>query len=323
MLARKRKICFAVCLLFSLSVFADTAAPISRMLSSVGTDAAIRALNLRLQNAPNDAELHHQLSKIYFHLKKWDDSIGQGEKAVELAPNNSNYWMWLGRAYGEKADSANFISAFGLAKKARTSFEKAVSTNPSNIPALTDLAEFYASAPSIVGGGTDKAKQAASQIAVIDPAKSHWVYAKIDQNNKDYAGAERELKEAIRLSGDGAYWLNLAYMYGTLKRWNDMDYALAQGLASNKRPVEAYYNAATDYLRVERKLPEAAEMMRKYIATGAENDEAPLFQAHYMLGQILEKEGDNVAAANEYRTALILASNYAPAAAALKRLSGQ
>jgi len=295
----------------------------NRVLSSEGTDAAIRALNVRLSSAPNDAELHHQLSKIYFHLKKWDDSITQGEKAVALAPNNSNYWMWLGRAYGEKADNANFISAFGLAKKARSSFEKAVSANPSNIPALTDLAEFYASAPSIVGGGTDKAKQTAGQLATMDPAKSHWVYAKIDQNNKDYAGAERELKEAIRLSGNGAYWLNLAYMYGSLKRWDDMDFAIQQGLASNLRPVEAYYNAATDYLRVGRKLPQAADMMRKYIATGAENDEAPLFQAHYMLGEILEKEGDRAGAASEYRTALNLANNYAPATEALKRISEQ
>lgn len=311
----------AVFLLLTISVFAESAAPDGNTFSVTNTDTAIRALSLRLQSAPNDAQLHHLLSKIYFHLKKWDDSIGQGEKAVALAPNNSTYWMWLGRAYGEKADNTNFISAFGLAKKARSSFEKAVSTDPANVPALSDLAEFYASAPSIVGGGTDKARQTAGQLASLDPAKAHWVYAKIAEHDKDYGTAERELKEAARLSGNGGYWLNLGYMYSQLKRWNDMDYAIEQGLASKKRPVEAYYNAATDYLRVGRELPKAADYMRKYIATGAENDEAPLFQAHYMLGQILEKAGDRAGAAAEYRSALALASNYQPATDALRQLS--
>jgi tetratricopeptide (TPR) repeat protein len=311
----------AVISLLTISVFADSAAASGDVVSATNTDTAIRALNVRLQSAPNDAALHHQLSKIYFHLKKWDSSISQGEKAVALAPNNSEYWMWLARAYGEKADNTNFLSAFGLAKKACSSFERAVSTDPRNIPALTDLAEFQASAPSIVGGGTDKARQTAQRLALLDPAKAHWVYARIAEHDKDWGTAERELKEAARLSGDGQYWLNLGYMYSQLKRWNDMDYAIDQGLASKKRPVEAYYNAATDYLHVGRNLPKAAELMRKYIATAVENDEAPLFEAHYQLGQILEKQGDRSGAAAEYRNALALASNYQPAANALKALS--
>jgi tetratricopeptide (TPR) repeat protein len=307
----------AVVSLLTLSVFAAS----GDVVTATNTDTAIRTLNVRLQSAPNDAELHHQLSKIYYHLKKWDDSISHGEKAVSLAPNKSDYWMWLGRAYGEKADSSNFLSAFGLAKKAGSSFEKAVSTDPANIAALTDLAEFQASAPSIVGGGTDKARQTAQRLATLDQAKAHWVYAKIAQHDKDYGTAERELKEAIRLSGNGQYWLNLAYLYSTLKRWNDMEYAIDQGLASKVRPVEAYYNAATDYLHVGRDLPKAANLMRKYLATAVDNDEAPLFEAHYMLGQILEKQGDRSGAAAEYRSALALASNYQPAANALKALS--
>lgn len=310
-----------VCLLLAFSAFA--AEPATLGIPFTNTDTAIRALNVRLQSAPNDAELHHQLSKVYFHLKKWDDSIAHGERAVDLAPNNSGYWMWLGRAYGEKADNSNFMSAFGWAKRAHSAFEKAAATDPRNIAALTDLAEFYAAAPSIVGGGTDKARQTARQLAALDPAKSHWVYAKIAEHDEDYGTAERELKEAARLSGNGSYWLNLAFLYGKQKRWNDMDSAIQSALTSDKRPVEAYYNAATDYLRVKRNLPQAADMLRKYIASSPENDEAPLFEAHYALGQVLEKQGDKSSAAAEYRNALSLASNYEPALEALKKTSGQ
>lgn len=287
-----------------------------------GMDAAINNLSTRVQVTPYDAEAYHQLSKIYFHLKMWDRSVENGEHAVALAPNNSNYWMWLGRAYGEKADNSSFISAYSLAKKVHNSFEKAVALNPTNVPAMTDLAEFYIEAPGMVGGGTDKAAGMADRLSSLDKGKSHWVRARLAEKNKDFATAERELHDAIRDSGnDGQYWLNLAYLYGNEKRWSEMDNAIANALNTNNQPVDTLYNAASDYYRVGRNLPQAASMLRKYVATAPDNDEAPLFQAHYLLGQVLEKEGDHAAATAEYRNALALASNYAPAAQALKRIS--
>lgn len=293
-------------------------------MRSGNIDATILALNTHVQTTPNDTESYHLLSKVYFHLKMWDPSITYGEKAVKLAPNNSNYWMWLGRAYGEKAENSNFLTAFSLAKKVRTSFEKAVSIDGNNVAALTDLAEYYVDAPAIVGGGSDKAKQVAAKLATLNPGKSHWVYAILNEKDKNYTEAERELREAIRTSGnDGTYWLNLADLYRGQGRWDDMDAAIANGLNSNNRPIAVYYNAATIYLHAERNLPKATALLRKYISTADENDEAPLFQAHYMLGTIMEKQGDKAGAANEYRAALSLASNYAPAADALKRLASQ
>jgi tetratricopeptide (TPR) repeat protein len=309
----------ALLLLFISAAFA--AAPNAIAWSS-GVDAAINTLANRVQSTPNDAEAYHQLSKIYYHLKMWDRAVDNGERAVALAPNNSDYWMWLARAYGEKADNSNFVSAYSLAKKVHTSFEKAVALNPTNVPAMTDLAEFYIEAPSVVGGGTDKAVAMADRLSSIDKGRSHWVRARLAEKNKDYATAERELKAAIRDSGNnGEYWLNLAYLYGNLQRWNDMDSAISSALSSNTKPVEALYNAASDYYRVGRNLPQAAGYLRKYIATAPDNDEAPLFEAHYLLGQVLEKQGDSVAAATEYRNALNLANNYAPARDALKHVS--
>jgi len=49
-------------------------------------------------------------------------------------------------------------------------------------------------------------------------------------------------------------------------------------------------------------------------------EDAPAFQAHYLLGEILEKQGDKPAAAEEYRAALSLAPTYEQAQSALKRV---
>ena len=46
-------------------------------------------------------------------------------------------------------------------------------------------------------------------------------------------------------------------------------------------------------------------------------------RAHYLLGQILEKQGDKASAIQEYRAALSLAKDYGQAQDALKRLQGK
>lgn len=323
-----RKCCRLIALLalsfaLAMPLSADPGQSITDIITSGQIELAIRLLNTRVQSAPNDAEAYHLLSKSYYHLNKWDQSIDYGERAVELAPNNSNYWMWLGRAYGEKADSSNFVAAYSLAKKVKASFEKAVDLDGKNVSARTDLSEYYMEAPAIIGGGTDKAIAQAKQISAVDPARAHWVYARLDEKKKDYGAAESEYVQAIRVSNNyGAYWLNLANLYRQTEHWPQMESAIQRAISSNNKPNAVYYNAATIYDHAGRNLPEAANLLRKYIAVGG-SDEAPIFQAHYMLGTILQKQGDKQGAAAEYRIALNMAGDYGPATEALKKLGSR
>jgi tetratricopeptide (TPR) repeat protein len=292
------------------------------IFSTGRVDDAVRALNSRVQTNPTDAEAYNLLSRAYFHLKKWDDSIKYGEMAVQRNQNKSEYYMWLGRAYGEKADDSSFITAAGLAKKIRASFERAVELDPKNVPALTDLAEFEIEAPGFMGGGTDKAEIQARKLMQLEPAKAHWVYARIAEKKKDSAAAEQQYLEAIKVgAGDADYWLNLASFYRRQNRLNDMENAVNRAMSSNMAKSNSLYDAASLLYRAGRNLPGAAEYVRKYLTLSSINEEAPAFEAHYMLGAILEKEGDKVGAANEYRTSLSLAGDYKPAREALRKLS--
>jgi tetratricopeptide (TPR) repeat protein len=320
----KRFFSFVALLVLSFVVaapaLADPGQSITDIITSGQIDLAIRLLNTRIQSSPNDAEAYHLLSKAYYHLNKWDQSIDYGEHAVTLAPNNSEYWMWLGRAYGEKADTSSFVAAYSLAKKVKASFEKSVELDGRNVAARTDLSEYYMEAPAVIGGGTDKALDQAKQISAVDPARAHWVYARLDEKKKDYGAAEGEYVQAIHLSNNyGSYWLNLANLYRQTDHWPQMESAIQRGVSSSNKSNAVYYNAATIYDHAGRNLPEAANLLRKYIAVGG-SDEAPIFQAHYLLGTILQKQGDKHGAAAEYRIALNLAGDYAPASDALKKL---
>src|SRR3974390_3089292 len=131
-----------------------------QMIASGSIDASIKQLSGR-----NDAASLNLLSRAYYAIEQWDNAITNGEKAVNAAPNNSMYHLWLGREYGGKAASVSALSAASYAKKTKNEFEKAVQLDPANVQARADLSEYYTDAPSIVGGGLDKARDQAAQVA--------------------------------------------------------------------------------------------------------------------------------------------------------------
>jgi Tfp pilus assembly protein PilF len=74
-------------------------------------------------------------------------------------------------------------------------------------------------------------------------------------------------------------------------------------------------------IRSGRNFPLATELLRRYLASSSTVEEAPVFKAHYLLGTALQKQGDQRAAAEEYRAALALAKGFTRAQDALNRLN--
>jgi tetratricopeptide (TPR) repeat protein len=293
----------------------------SDLLAAGRVDDAITALSLQLNSAPNDPASHNLLCRAYFAVGNWDRAITACEKAVSLQPNNGEYHLWLGRTYGEKADASSFISAAGLAKKVRNEFERAVQLEPDSVSARTDLAEFYLEAPGIVGGGQDKARAQSAVIAKLNPAKAHWIQGRIAEKNKDQAAAEQEYRAAIDASHGGANaWLNLALFYRKAGRLDDMHEALKKAASAPMDQPEVLVDAASTLLRANRDLPFATQLVRRYLSSSTV-EQAPQFKAHYLLGSILEKQGDKEGAAKEYQSALTLAKDYGRAREALNRIN--
>ena len=296
---------------------ADTSA--KQMLASGHADEAVQALERQISHDSNDAESYNLLCRVYFMMEEWDRGIPACERATKLDPQESLYELWLGRIYGEKASRVGFISAAGLAKKVRTSFERAVQLDPKNWEARVDLAEFYLQAPSVVGGGQDKARTQAAALFPLNPAMAHWILARIAGRNKDAAGAEREYKAAIEAShGAAQHWLHLAQFLAHSDRLFEMDQALRSMQSGPLDRPDALMDGGSLLLHLGRDYPEAARLLRRYLESPAE--EGPAFKAHDFLGQLLEKQGDRRAAAEQYRAALALFHGYRRAQEDLKRV---
>jgi len=302
----------------STAVLADSA---KEMLAAGRVDDAIVQLNGRLSSTSSDAESSNLLCRAYFALENWDRAESSCRKAVAGDPNNSRYHLWLGRVYGEKADRSNFLSAAGLAGKVRGEFERAVQLNPNDVDAHLDLAEFYLEAPGIVGGGEDKAREQAQSVAAINPAREHWVYARIAEKKKDFGTAEREYHQYIDLSkGDAEAWLNLALFLRRQKRFDEMEQAIVKLSQAPMSKPESLVEGAEMLYRTGRSYPFATELLRRYLDSGPV-EAAPAFKAHYVLGLLLEKQGDKAGAAQEYRASLSLARNFNMAQQALNRVA--
>src|SRR5258705_1755991 len=282
---------------------------------------AISTLSSKISAAPSDAVSHNLLCRAYFAEGNWDRAITACEKAVSLQPNNGEYHLWLGRTYGEKADASSFFTAAGLAKKVRTEFERAVALDPKNAVGRTDLAEFYLEAPGIVGGGQDKARGQAEALSKLDPVKAHWVNGRLAEKNKDTSTAEREYRAAIAEShGAASAWLNLALFYRNRKRFDEMQDALKHAANAPIDRPDVLMDAASTLLRTDRDLPFAVQLVQRYLAAPTVEQNPP-FKAHYLLGNILEKQGDKQGAVKEYQTALALAKDFGRAREALNRVN--
>lgn len=313
---------FALAMLWLATVGIASAADVSTLLAEGRVDDAISSLQDKLSAAPNDAQAYNLLCRAYFSLGSWDRGIPYCEKSVRLASSNSRYHMWLGRIYGEKADRSNWFTAANLAGQVRSEFETAVKLDPANVEARTDLAEFYLEAPGIIGGGRDKAQAQAKALDGLDPARAHWVRGRIAEKSKDLVTAEKEYRAAIDVShGSALSWLNLALFFRNHNRLDEMEDAIRHASATPSEPSEVLVDAAETLNRTGRNIPSAIDLLRRYLSSSSTVEAAPAFKAHYLLGTLLEKQGDKQAAAQEYRAALALAKSYSAAQDALNRLN--
>src|ERR1039457_6197379 len=78
-----------------------------------------------LQAVPNkDAAVYELMGRNYYGQGEFKKATDALEKAIALESDNSGFHLWLGRAYGRRAETSSMITAPGFANKARQSFEK-------------------------------------------------------------------------------------------------------------------------------------------------------------------------------------------------------
>lgn len=263
----------------------------------------------------------YYLGRLFLRQGNYDKAIDWLKKAVDLDETNSDYHLWLGRAYGIKAQRAGMLKKASAAKNLKKSFERAVELNPENIDARMGLVQFYQMAPGIMGGNKDKAREQAEAIKHRNPHQGHLAFGVIYMMNEQYALAEGQFQAAIAANPDNTQpYYSLGYLYARQKQFDKATELFENLLKSHPEEVSSYFHLGRLAVMSGKNLDKGEENLKKYLQTEP-SDERPSFAfAHLLLGHIYRMQDKKELARSEYEQALKLYPDFEQAKKALKDL---
>ena len=248
---------------------------------------AQKAFEALAAGAPDNADIQFYLGRLALQRNDPEHAIGYLEKAASLAPADGRIHLRLGDAYGMTAQRAGFFSQIGWAKKCQAEYQKAVELNPKDIEARWSLMEYCQQAPSIVGGGMDKAYAQAQEIKKLDPIEGGEALGLTYGVDKKYDLAISEFETVLKLKPDSYVAL---YQTGRI--------------------------AALTGERVDRGLAS----LQQCLSLPPPDGQPPYAAVHWRIGNLLEKKGDKAGARAAYQASLQADPKFKEAIEALKKL---
>jgi tetratricopeptide (TPR) repeat protein len=268
----------------SLAVAAAPADQARELYLRTDYEAALKLLRPLPQK---DAADYHLIGMCYYMQGDPRKAGDFFQKAVELRPGESDYHLWLGRAFGRRAETSSFLTAPGYASKARDSFERAVQLDPKNMEAVSDLFEYYLDAPGFLGGGLDRAAKLAAHMAEVNPAEGHWAQARLAEKRKQDRTAEEHLRRAIDLAPRQAgRLLDLAKLLAKTGRYQESDEAFRRAESIAPGSPRILFARASVYIQTGRNLGLAKQLLRQYLDSPLTPDDPPRKEAERLLRQV-------------------------------------
>jgi len=234
-----------------------------------------------------DAAVLQLIGQDYFMLGEYRKATEVLERAVALTPGNAECFLWLGRAYGRRAETSNPFSAPGYASKSRQMFERAVSLDPTNREAIGDLFDYYLGAPGFLGGGANKAEALAARVAQKDPAEGHYYQAQLDEHRKEYDSAEQHLRTAVELAPrQASRMIDLAKYLANRGKTRESDALFEQAERIAPQNPRVIFERASTYVKTGRNLDEARKLLRRYLQAPITPNDPPKSEAEALLRKI-------------------------------------
>lgn len=234
-----------------------------------------------------DGAVYELIGKVYFMQGDYKRATDALQQAVAIEPGDSDHHLWLGRIYGRRAETSSFLTAPGLATKARQSFERAVELNPRNLEALSDLFEYYLEAPGIMGGGVGKAAALAEKVQPLNGSTYHSMLARIAEKHKQFPSAEQQLRMAIAAAPrQVGRVIDLAKFLAKTGRYQESEDAFQRAESIAPNSPELLISRAKVYIKSGRNLESARLLLLRYLEGPLTPDDPPRREAQDLLKQL-------------------------------------
>lgn len=253
--------------------------------------------------ASRDAVASYYMGRIAVNDDDLDKAVNYFEKAIELDGRNAEYYDWLGRAYGSKAQKASKLKQPFLAKKTRAAWERGLSIDPNNLDIMEDLVQYYLQAPGFLGGSKEKVREMINEVKKRNAYRGTVLAANICSSQKDSPCVEREIKAVIAGYPDSSWsYSSLAALYANARQYDKAFDVIDQRLKQRPNDAMAQYALGRTAAISGQQLERGEQALRNYIARPPEN--GTIAGAHVRLGMILARKGNREGARREYLTAL-------------------
>jgi tetratricopeptide (TPR) repeat protein len=276
---------------------------------------------LRPASRDGDVRAYFWLGRIALVQNNSEDAVRWLEKAVQKSDSSSEYHLWLGRAYGIRAQQASVFKRPSFAKRTKAEFERAVKLDPMNFDARADLITYLVEAPGFLGGSDDRAKAMAEQLRALNPYRGALAAGTIAESEKNTPSAVAEYRKLVRSYPDSAEpVVRIVTLYQRDRRWGDAFALVDSFLARRPNEPEPLYHLGEIAALSGQRLDAGAEALQRYLSIPVGDDLPSYADAHFRLGMIFERKGNAAAARAEYKAAVALDATHEDARRALDRL---
>ncbi len=179
----------------------------------------------------------YYLGNAYIHLDRDSDAVNSYLRALQINPEDAEYWLGLGKAYGLISEDA--IDAYS----------EAVRINPDHVGAWQSLGLAYG-----IFGPYDKAINAYRQTIRIDPKNcGNWEgLSNVYMSLARYDEAIDACRKALQINSRSSYaWFNIGRSCHDLKHYNDAVDAFLQAIRINSEDASHWYDLGHAYYELK------------------------------------------------------------------------
>ncbi|MDB5987708.1 MAG: repeat protein [Nevskia sp.] len=291
-----------------------------------GDYSCVQQLLLEAQRLnPENTEAAYYLGRTAHRRKDWKTAVEQLQRAVTLQPANAEYHFRFGLSLSRYIDTVGVMSKPGVALHVRENLLKAIELNPDFIDARDALLKYYLAAPAFLGGGVDKAREQAAQIAKRSVADGHIALAEIDEHQRLIEPAIAEYQAAIATGTDSSAHdarIELGQLYQHQQQFDEAFTVLQHALRKDAADRQAQYELGNTAMLCSCRIDQGIAALKDFLRNPAtdDDDDASPAQAHLQLGGLYKKSQRRAEARIEYNTALQLDAQLDEARQALRAL---
>jgi tetratricopeptide (TPR) repeat protein len=222
-------------------------------LMKVLNSPELKAINQKILENPNNADLYNERAKIYLALKQNEDAVSDAKRAIRIDSTKAEYYL----------TEADIFFAANETRNSKEALELIVKKFPTNTEGLLKLGELY----YLVKQYDNAFAKINDALKInVNLAKAYYLKGSIYKETGDTAKAISSLETAIEQDNKnyGAF-LDLGLIYGARKNTIALEY-FENAISINPARTDGLY-AKAKLLQDLNKTDEAIAIYNRILAT--------------------------------------------------------